>query len=47
MTKRMTIKEVLEHSWIQKHNKSNISEMRRKSRDIHASIFKIYSTADD
>jgi len=29
----MTIKEVLEHSWMQKHIKSNIFDERRKSKD--------------
>jgi hypothetical protein len=43
----MSIKEVLEHPWIQKYNKSNLPEMRRKSHDLSTSLFKIYTTTDE
>ena len=43
----MTIKELLEHSWIQKFTKTSLTEKRRGSRDMSAS-FQIYaSTTDD
>jgi len=45
--KRMTIKEVLEHSWIQKFTKTGLTEKRRGSRDMSGS-FQIYtSTTED
>jgi hypothetical protein len=43
----MKIKEVLEHPWIQKYNKSKLPEMRRKSHDGSTSVFKIYTTASE
>jgi hypothetical protein len=43
----MSIKEVLEHPWIQKHNKSKLPEMRRKSHDLSGSLFKIYTTTEE
>jgi hypothetical protein len=47
-TKRMNIKEVLEHPWIQKFNKTKLPEIRRKSKDTNqGSTFKIYSTTDE
>jgi hypothetical protein len=46
-SKRMTIKEVLEHPWIQKFNKTKLPEMRRQSKDDKASNFKIYTTTDE
>jgi len=46
-TKRMDIKEVLEHPWIQKYNKSSMPEIRKKSRDFSGSTFQIYSSTDE
>jgi hypothetical protein len=43
----MSIKEVLEHPWIQKYNKSKLPEMRRKSDVNSASVFKIYSNVNE
>jgi hypothetical protein len=43
----MSIKEVLEHPWIQKYNKSNLPEMRRKSHDANSSVFKMYTSANE
>jgi hypothetical protein len=44
----MTIKEVLEHQWIQKYNKSKLPEIRRKSRDMSgADAFHIYASTDE
>lgn len=41
----MTIKEVLEHPWIQKYNKNfKIFDQRRKSKDF--SQFETYTTVD-
>lgn len=45
-TKRMTIKDALEHPWIQKHSKSNLPEIRRQSKEIKKSDFTIYSSAE-
>lgn len=45
--KRMKIREVLEHPWIQKYNKSKLPEMRRKSHDGSSSVFKIYTSASE
>jgi len=46
-TDRLTIRDILEHPWLQKYHKSNLPEMRRRSRDLSSSIFKMYSTCDD
>jgi Ca2+-binding EF-hand superfamily protein len=46
-TKRMDIRQVLEHPWIQKYNKSSMPEIRRKSRDYNGSNFQIYSSTDE
>lgn len=46
-SKRITIKEALEHPWIQKFNKTKLPEMRRKSKEFNASTFKIYSTTEE
>jgi len=46
-SKRFSIKEVLEHPWIQKYHGTNLPEIRRKSRDSTSSIFKMYSTCDE
>ena len=43
----MTIKQVLEHSWIQKYNKTILPEIRKKAKDLIYSTFKVYSTTDD
>lgn len=43
----MSIKEVLEHPWIQKYNKTKLPEIRRKSKDFAGSTFKIYTTTDE
>ena len=40
----MTIKEVLEHNWIQKYSKSNLTQMRRKS--VNGCDFKVFSTIE-
>ena len=40
--KRMTIKEVLEHSWIQKYCKSNVTELRKNTDNI--CDFKVFSS---
>lgn len=46
--KRMSIKEVLEHSWIQKYAKTNLTEKRRGSKDItHSSNFELYIKSED
>lgn len=45
--KRMSMKDVLEHPWIQKFNKTKLPEMRRKSRDLNASTFKMYTITDE
>lgn len=46
-SKRMTIKEVLDHSWIQKFTKNKVTDLRRGSKDINASHFKIYAVIED
>ena len=43
----MTIKEVLEHPWIQKYNKTSLPEQRKKSKDVHHSAFKLYASTDE
>jgi len=44
----MSIKEVLEHPWLQKYNKSKLPELRRKSNnEATSSLFKIYTSTDD
>ena len=45
-SKRLTIKEVLEHPWIQKYNKSKLPELRKKTDSNSGSMFKIYTTTD-
>jgi len=44
--KRMDIKQVLEHPWIQKYNKTSLPEQRRKSKDVQSSSFKLYTATD-
>lgn len=46
-SKRMDIKQVLEHPWIQKFNKTSLPELRRKSKDFNQSVFKIYTITDE
>lgn len=45
--KRITIKELLEHPWLQIYHKSNYAEIRQKSRILNESIFEVYSTFDE
>lgn len=45
--RRMNIRQVLEHSWIQKFNKTVLPEIRKKCKDLLYSTFKIYSTTED
>ena len=42
--KRPNIKDLLEDPWIQKFNQSNLPELRKKSRDLKESEFKMYSS---
>jgi hypothetical protein len=46
-SKRMSIKEVLEHPWIQKYTKTKLTELRRQSKDIKSSNFKVYASSGD
>jgi serine/threonine protein kinase len=43
-TKRMTIKELLEHPWFAKINKTDLPELRRKSKD--GNQFKMYTISE-
>jgi len=45
--KRMLIKEVLDHNWLQRFNKNKIAEQRRNSKDTQASIFKMYTVVNE
>jgi hypothetical protein len=45
--KRMFIKDVLEHTWIQSQTKNKLAEIRRGSKDKNVSTFKIYSSVDN
>ena len=43
----MGIKEVLEHSWIQKYDKTNLTEKRRGSKDLSNNCnFEIYARTE-
>jgi len=42
--KRMFIKDVLEHPWIQKQTKNKMTEIRRNSKDKSASTFQMYTS---
>jgi len=42
--KRMFIKDVLEHPWIQKQTKNKLTEVRRNSKDKTMSTFQMYTT---
>lgn len=45
---RPTIKEVLEHTWLAKYNKSNLPDIRKKtSKNTVGSLFKMYTTTCD
>jgi hypothetical protein len=47
-TKRMNIKQALEHPWIQKFNTTMLPGIRQKSKELAKySAFKIYSTTED
>ena len=43
--KRYSIKELLDHPWIQKYQKINLKEKRRTG--LNESIFEIYSKYDE
>jgi hypothetical protein len=43
----MTIRETLEHAWIQKFNKTPLPEFRRKNRNRNYSDFKFYTSTDE
>jgi serine/threonine protein kinase len=45
-SKRMSIKEALEHPWIHKYSKTNLPEIRRQSKEAKGPDFTIYSSAD-
>ena len=45
--KRMTIKEVLDHSWIQKFTKNKVADLRRISNEAQTSNFSFYTTIED
>jgi len=42
--KRMFIKDVLEHPWIQKQTKNKMTEIRRNSKDKNTSTFQMYTS---
>jgi len=43
----MTIKELLQHPWIQKYNKSNLPNLRKQGLGDSISPFKIYTISED
>jgi hypothetical protein len=43
----MTIKEVLDHSWIQKFTKNKVADLRRISNEAQTSNFSFYTTIED
>jgi len=45
--KRMLIKDILEHPWIQKQTKNKMAEVRRSSKDKNLSTFQIYTTVEE
>jgi serine/threonine protein kinase len=45
-SKRMSIKEVLDHSWIQKFTKNKVTD-RRTSNDSNSSNFSLYTTINE
>lgn len=46
-SKRPNIKLILEDPWLTKYNKTNIVDKRRKSREIRACDFEVYTTTDE
>ena len=46
-SKRMTIKEVLDHSWIQKFTKNKVADLRRITKNSNDSNFSIYTTINE
>jgi len=40
----MGIKEVLEHSWIQKYTKTGLTEKRRGSKELSSGNFQMYTS---
>ena len=46
-SKRMNIKEALEHEWFNKFSNSKIICARKQSKDIKSSAFELYSTVDE
>lgn len=44
--KRMTIKETLEHEWFHKFCGNDVTNARKKSKDIHSSTFELYSSVN-
>jgi len=45
--KRMLIKDVLEHAWIQKQTKNRMTEIRRNSKEKNVSTFQMYTTVEE
>ena len=45
-SKRMTVKDALEHEWIKKYHKER-THLRKESRNESSSVFKVYSSVDD
>ena len=43
----MSIKEVLDHSWIQKFTKTKVTNMRRASKENGGSNFSLYTTINE
>ena len=43
----MTIKEVLDHSWIQKFTKNKVTDLRKTSKDTGTSNFSVYTTINE
>jgi len=45
--KRMEIKQLLEHPWIQKFQKNSILDLRRNSKDTNVNVFKFYTSIEE
>jgi hypothetical protein len=43
----MTIKEVLDHSWIQKFTKNKVADLRRISKESNSSNFSLYTNISE
>lgn len=43
----MTIKEVLDHNWIQKFTKNKVADLRRISKDSNSSNFSLYTNISE